>query len=49
MVLKQDIVTSFKNLGVEPTDILLVHSSLKSFGYVDGGAETVIEGLKASK
>ena len=46
MVTKQDIISSFKELGVLPTDILLVHSSLKSFGYVDGGAETVIEALK---
>jgi aminoglycoside 3-N-acetyltransferase len=46
MVTKSDIIKSFKELGIEPTDILLVHSSLKSFGTVDGGAETVIEALK---
>ena len=46
MVTKQDIIKSFKDLGVMPTDVLLVHSSLKSFGHVEGGAETVIEALK---
>ncbi|MBQ3234698.1 MAG: AAC(3) family N-acetyltransferase [Clostridia bacterium] len=46
MVKKSDIVKSFKDLGILSTDVLLVHSSLKSFGTVDGGAETVIEALK---
>ena len=46
MVTKQDIIKSFKELGVLETDVLLVHSSLKSLGFVDGGAETVIEALK---
>ncbi|MBO7215118.1 MAG: AAC(3) family N-acetyltransferase, partial [Clostridia bacterium] len=46
MVTKNDIVKSFKEMGVKTTDVLLVHSSLKSFGTVDGGAETVIEALK---
>ncbi len=45
MVTKQDIVKSFKDLGIETTDILLVHSSLKSLGTVDGGAQTVIDAL----
>ncbi len=46
MLTKTDIVKSFKDLGVNSTDVLLVHSSLKSLGRVDGGAETVIEALK---
>jgi aminoglycoside 3-N-acetyltransferase len=32
-------------LGVRPGGVLLVHSSLKSLGPVEGGAETVIRGL----
>lgn len=31
-------------LGVTDGDILLFHSSLKSFGYIEGGADTVIDG-----
>ncbi|MDA0336696.1 MAG: AAC(3) family N-acetyltransferase [bacterium] len=32
-------------LGVRQGGVLLVHSSLSSMGYVDGGPDTVIEGL----
>ena len=35
------------SLGVQPGDILMVHSSLKSMGQVEGGAETVIAALRA--
>lgn len=40
-----EIVEGLHNLGVAPGDCLLVHSSLKSFGWVDGGADTVIDAL----
>jgi len=40
-----DIQNAVCACGVEPGDILLVHSSFKSLGPVDGGAETVISGL----
>lgn len=33
------------NLGIRSGDTVLVHSSLKSLGPVDGGAETVIQSL----
>lgn len=33
------------DLGVRPHGALLVHSSLSALGYVQGGAETVIQGL----
>ena len=46
MVTKQDVVHSFKALGIREDDVLLIHSSMKSFGYVEGGPEAVIEGLK---
>ncbi|MCL2362307.1 MAG: AAC(3) family N-acetyltransferase [Defluviitaleaceae bacterium] len=42
------IVTDLRNLGIMPDDTLLVHSSLKSLGWVEGGAETVIKALIAA-
>jgi len=45
-VTKQDIIEGLRRLGLEPGAIILVHSSLKSFGHVEGGATTVIEALK---
>jgi len=44
-VSKGKIVKGLRNLGVKQGDALLVHSSLKSFGLVEGGAETVIDAL----
>lgn len=42
---KNMIRSGLSDLGVTPGDALLVHSSLRSFGYVDGGADTVIDAL----
>ncbi|MCL5031860.1 MAG: AAC(3) family N-acetyltransferase [Thermotogae bacterium] len=39
------IVESLKLLGLKNGDAVLVHSSLSSFGYVEGGSETVIKAL----
>ena len=44
MVTKSDVFSTLSKLGVSNGDILLFHSSLKSFGQVDGGADTVIDG-----
>jgi aminoglycoside 3-N-acetyltransferase len=43
---KDDIIKSIINLGIKPTDTLLVHSSMKSIGAVEGGADTVIDAFK---
>jgi aminoglycoside 3-N-acetyltransferase len=45
MVTRKDVENAVRALGVTNEDILLVHSSLKSFGTVDGGADAVIDGL----
>ncbi|MCY4438546.1 MAG: AAC(3) family N-acetyltransferase [Chloroflexi bacterium] len=42
---KSDIRAGLKELGIMTGDLLLVHSSLRSFGYVQGGANTVIDAL----
>lgn len=43
---KQDLINGFCKAGINKWDEIEVHSSLSSFGYVDGGAETVISALK---
>lgn len=40
-----DLVTGFRRLGIEPGMTVMAHSSLSSFGYVQGGAPAVIRAL----
>ena len=42
---KADIVQGLRELGVNQGDILMVHSALSSLGWVEGGADTVIDAL----
>ena len=42
----ENIDEGFRNLGVAEGDTLLVHSSYKSFGPVDGGPQTVVRALE---
>ena len=42
---KEQLVEELKKIGLQEGLILEVHSSLSSFGYVEGGAGTVIEAL----
>ena len=42
------LVEGFRELGVQEGDTLLVHSSYKSFGEVEGGPQTVIRALEAA-
>ena len=46
MLALKDLVAGFRSLGVEAADTLLVHSSYKSFGPVDGGPQTVVNALE---
>ncbi len=39
------LVRDLISLGVRPGDLLMVHSSLRSLGFVDGGPETVVDAL----
>lgn len=42
---KAQLIESFKNIGITQGMELEVHSSLSSFGHVEGGAEAVIDAL----
>ena len=40
---RSDIAAALTSLGVVAGDVLFVHSSLSSIGYVEGGADTVVD------
>ncbi len=42
---REDIAAGFRALSVPEGGIVLLHSSMKSFGLVEGGADAVIDGL----
>jgi aminoglycoside 3-N-acetyltransferase len=44
-VTREDLVSGLQSLGVPPGALLQVHSSLSRLGYVEGGAETVVDAL----
>ena len=43
---RADLVRGLRAMGITPGDTLFIHSSLRSIGYVEGGAETVIAALQ---
>ncbi|KPI30329.1 Aminoglycoside N(3')-acetyltransferase [Actinobacteria bacterium OV320] len=45
LVTRDSLAAELRALGVEPGEILLVHSSLSSLGWVCGGAVAVVQGL----
>ena len=48
MLTFEKLVEGFREVGVKEGDTLLVHSSYKSFGEVDGGPETVVRALETA-
>lgn len=42
---KESLMRNLTDIGICSTDTLLVHSSMKSIGRVDGGADTVLDAL----
>jgi len=45
VVTRDDIAAGLRALGLAPGDMVQVHSSLSSFGYVEGGAKAVVDAL----
>lgn len=43
MYTKEQLIANLKRMGLEPTDSIMIHSSMKSIGQVDGGADTVLD------
>lgn len=44
-VTQEQLATGFRAIGLGTADSLIVHSSLRSLGYVEGGADTVLDAL----
>ncbi|MGI6337143.1 MAG: AAC(3) family N-acetyltransferase [Eubacteriales bacterium] len=42
---REDIIAGLRALGLRAGDTVMVHSSLKAFGRVEGGADTVVDAL----
>jgi aminoglycoside 3-N-acetyltransferase len=45
IVTEQEIIHQLHQVGIKQGDIIMLHSSLSKIGYVDGGADTVINSL----
>jgi aminoglycoside 3-N-acetyltransferase len=45
MYTKQSLINQMHEMGLSPIGTLLMHSSMKSIGIVDGGANTVLDAL----
>ena len=43
MMIKEQLIQQLIDMGITPNDTVVVHSSMKAIGEVEGGAETVIE------
>ena len=41
-----DLIEQIKKIGIKPSDTVIIHSSMKSIGDVEGGADTVIDAFK---
>lgn len=43
MYTKNDLIEDLKKMGLSGTEAIMVHSSMKSIGKVEGGADTVVD------
>jgi len=44
-LLQEEIARGLRETGLKSGDVVLVHSAMRTFGYIDGGAETVVAAL----
>jgi aminoglycoside 3-N-acetyltransferase len=44
---KSDLIRAIRRVGIRAGDIVVAHTTLSGFGYVRGGADTVIDALRA--
>lgn len=45
MYTKEQLMQHLQEMGLKPSDAIMVHSSMKSIGPVEGGADTVLDAL----
>ncbi|MBQ8655400.1 MAG: AAC(3) family N-acetyltransferase [Clostridia bacterium] len=45
MYTKQDLILQLQQMGLKPRDAVMMHSSMKAIGPVEGGADTVLDAL----
>lgn len=45
MYTKEQLISHLRDMAIDPTGTLVVHSSMKAIGLVEGGAETVLDAL----
>lgn len=43
---RQGVVAALRRLGIEPGDVVIVHSSLSRLGFVEGGVDAVVMALQ---
>ncbi|WP_288222211.1 aminoglycoside N(3)-acetyltransferase [uncultured Clostridium sp.] len=48
IIIKQDILDALKQIGVKSAQNIIVHTSMKKFGFVCGGPQIIIEALMES-
>jgi aminoglycoside 3-N-acetyltransferase len=42
---KKDVLAAIRSVGIKPGDLIVAHSSLSDFGYLEGGAEALVDCL----
>lgn len=45
MITKQQLLRQLSEMGLHPQDSIMIHSSMKAIGDVEGGADTVVDAL----
>ena len=46
MYKKEDLVAQIRAMGIVPSDTVLIHTSMRAIGSVEGGADTVIDAFR---